>query len=150
MPLVDDVSNQMKSAMRAKDKPRLQALRGIRAAFIEASKASGSDGSVPDEEALTILRRLAKQRRESIAAYEGGGREDLAAEERNELEVIEGFLPTLADEEQTRAYVEKVIADTGASGMGDMGTVMGALMSRHKDVLDGKLANRVVRELLSS
>lgn len=149
MSLVDDVSAQLKSAMRAKDKPRVAALRGIRAAFIEASKASGSDGTVSDDEALTILKRLAKQRRESIAAYVGGGREDLAASERSELEIIETFLPAVADEAQTRDWVQAAITDTGAAGPGDLGKVMGALMKRHRDQIDGKLANRVARELLA-
>ena len=149
MPLVDDVSAQLKAAMRAKDKPRVQALRGIRAAFIEASKAAGADDSVSDEQALTILRRLAKQRRESIDAYEAGGREDLAETERSELAVIETFLPQLADEATTRGWVQAAIAQTGASGPGDLGRVMGSLMKAHKGVLDGKLANRIARELLT-
>ena len=92
MPIIDDVTDQMKTAMRAKDKVRLGALRGIRAAFIEAMKADGSE-TVPDAAAITILRRLEKQRKESISAYEQGGREDLAGVEREELGVLQDFLP---------------------------------------------------------
>lgn len=148
MSLVDEVSAQMKAAMRAKDKPRLQALRGIRAAFIEASKAAGADGSVSDEAAMGILRRLAKQRRESIEAY-AGKRDDLAEVERAELAVIETFLPSVADEATTRGWVEAAIASSGAAGPGDLGRVMGALMKAHKGVIDGKLANKLARELLA-
>ena len=148
MSIVDDVSEQMKAAMRARDKGRTQALRNIRATFLEAMKASGSDGTVSDAQAIELLRRLAKQRRESIDAYVAGGRDDLVAAERAELEVIETFLPQLADEATTRAWVQQAIDSTGASGMGDMGRVMGALMKAHKADIDGKLANRLVRELL--
>lgn len=149
MSLVDEVSAQLKVAMRAKDKPRVKALRGIRAAFIEASKASGASDTVSDDEALKILTRLGKQRRESIAAFDAGGRDDLAAEERDELAVIEGFLPALADEATTRTWVTEAISSTGAAGPGDLGKVMGALMRGHKGELDGKLANRIARELLA-
>jgi uncharacterized protein YqeY len=148
MAIIDDVSTQLKDAMRAKDKPRLQALRGIRAAFIEAMKADGSE-TVPDEAALATLRRLAKQRRESIDAYREGGRDDLVETEEAELAVIEAFLPQLADEATTRQWVQEAIDRTGAAGPGDMGKVMGALMGAHKSDIDGKLANRIVRELLA-
>lgn len=147
MPLVEQVSAEMKSAMKARDKVRLGALRGMRAAFIEALKADGAE-TLPDEQCLGILRRLAKQRRESIEAFDKGNRPELAAEERAELAVIEEFLPSLADAAQTRIWVEAAIASTGASAMSDMGKVMGVLMKGHKDELDGKLANTLVRELL--
>jgi uncharacterized protein YqeY len=147
MGLVETVSEELKTAMRARDKARVAGLRGIRAAFIEAMKEDGSE-TLADEAAMTILRRLAKQRRESIEAYDNGGRPELAAEERSELEVIEGFLPQMAGEAQTREWVAAAIAKTGASSMSDMGKVMGVLMGAHKGVLDGKLANQIVRELL--
>ncbi|MEZ4317418.1 MAG: GatB/YqeY domain-containing protein [Myxococcota bacterium] len=147
MSLVETVSEELKNAMRARDKVRTQGLRNIRAAFIEALKEDGAE-SLPDAKAEEILRKLAKQRKESIEAYEGGGRPELADEERAELAVIEAFLPQLADEAQTRAWVEAAIAKTGASAPSDMGKVMGLLMKDHKAVLDGKLANQIVRELL--
>lgn len=149
MGIFEDVSEQMKAAMRAKDKERLAGLRGIRAAFIEAIKEEGAGDTLDDDAAVTILRRLAKQRKESITAYETGGRDDLVAEEQAELAVIEGFLPSLADEATTRAWVDEAIAKTGASSPADMGKVMGALMGAHKGELDGSLANRIVRERLS-
>ena len=147
MSLLDDVSSQMKAAMKAQDKGRLSALRGIRAAFIEALKADGRD-SLPDEEAVAVMRRLAKQRVDSITEYDKAGRTDLADIERAELAVIEEFLPRLADAATTRTWVADAIAASGATGPGDMGKVMAALMAAHKGELDGKLANTLVRELL--
>jgi len=149
MSLVDDVSAELKTAMRAKDKPRVQALRSIRAAFIEAMKAEGADGALADDKALTILRRLGKQRRESIEAYRAGDRPDLAEIEQGELAVIETFLPAVADQDQTRAWVQAAIDQTGASSPSDLGRVMGVLMKDHKGVIDGKLANKLARELLA-
>ncbi len=148
MGIAERVSAQLKDAMKARDKVRTAALRGIRAALIEAMKADGSD-TVSDAAATAVLQRLAKQRRESIEAYEAGGREELAAQERAELEVIASFLPKLADEATTRAWVAQTIADTGAAGPGDLGRVMGALMAAHRGEIDGKLANRIARELLA-
>lgn len=149
MSMVDRVSAQLKEAMRARDKVRVGALRNIRARFIEAMKAEGGDGGVSDDEAVAILRRLAKQQAESIDAYEKGGRDDLVEAEKAELAVIESFLPSLADEDTTREWVQAAISKVGASGPGDLGKVMGVLMKEHKGDIDGKLANRVARELLA-
>ncbi len=147
MPIIDDVTSQMKDAMRAKDKIRLTALRGIRAAFIEALKADGAE-TLSDDKCVPILRRLEKQRKESIAAYEAGGREDLAQPERLELAVIANFLPSLADESTTKAWVQVAIEASGAAGPQDMGKVMGALMREHKGEVDGGLAKDVALKLL--
>ena len=147
MPLVDEITTQMKAAMKAKDKPRLGALRGIRAAFINGMKEHGSD-TLSDDKALALLRRLAKQRNDSINEYTKAGREDLAEVERVELAVIEEFLPSLADEATTKAWVDEAIAATGATSMSDMGKVMGKLMGAHKAELDGGLANRLVKAAL--
>jgi uncharacterized protein len=147
VPIFDTVSEQLKEAMKAQDKVRVAGLRGIRAAFIEAMKVDNST-VVPDDKAEEILRRLAKQRKESIEAYKGGGRADLVAEEERELGVIESFLPKVADESDTRAWVAEAIAASGATSQRDLGKVMAALMAAHKGQLDGKLANRIARELL--
>ena len=147
MSLVERVSEELKDAMRARDKVRTNALRGIRAAFIEALKEDGSE-TIPDARCEDILRRLGKQRRESIEAFDAGGRPEMAADERAELAVIEGYLPQLADEATTRGWVQAAIVESGASGGGDIGKVMGVLMKHHKGVMDGKLANRLARELL--
>lgn len=148
MPLVDTINDQLKTAMRAQDKARLVALRNIRAAFIMGMKEDGAD-TLPDEKAMALLRGLAKQRQDSITEYGKAKREDLVAAEAAELAVIEEFLPRLADEATTRAWVDQAITSTGAKSKADMGRVMGALMSAHKAELDGKLANRLVAERLA-
>ncbi len=147
MPIIDDVSAQIKDAMRAREKVRLGALRGIRSALIEAMKADGAE-TVSDQSAIPLLRRLAKQRHESIDAFDKGGRTEMAQQERDELAVIESFLPSLADEATTRVWVQEAIEKTGASSMRDMGKVMGALMGAHKAEIDGKIAQKVVKSLL--
>lgn len=147
MGIVDTVSEQMKQAMKDRDAERTSALRNIRAVFLTAMKEDGST-SLDDTRATEALRRLAKQRVDSIEAYKAAAREDLAEAERRELMIIEGFLPRLADAVQTRAWVEEAIAATGATSAKDKGKVMGALMKAHKAELDGKIANQIVAELL--
>ena len=149
MGIYGQVNQDLKTAMKNKDKPRLLALRGIRAAFIEKQKQDNSDG-VPDPDCVKILRRLAKQRRDSVDAYRKGGRDDLADAEQDELSVIEAYLPSLADEATTRAWVEEAVAATGASAPSDMGKVMGFLMKNHRDEMDGSLASRLVQGYLKS
>ncbi len=148
MSIFDQVSAQLTQAMRDRDKDRITALRNIRAAFIEGLKLDGS-ASLADDKATEILRRVAKQRKESIEAYTAGDRKDLAEAEAKELAVIESFLPRLADEATTRGWVEAAIATTGATGMPDVGKVMAALMAAHREEVDGKMANRIAREILA-
>ena len=147
MAIIDDVTTQMKAAMRAKEADTLRALRGIRAAFIEEMKKDGRD-SLSDEAAQTTLRRLAKQRRDSLETYTAAGRQDLADVEAAELAVIETFLPQLADEAQTRAWVAEAVAAAGATSMRDMGKVMGVLMKARRGQVDGGLARKLVQEAL--
>jgi len=148
MPIFDSVNEQMKDALRAQQKLRLQALRNIRAAFLLRVKEDGST-TLSDEECITILRRLEKQRRESIEAFEAGGRTEQAAAEKAELEIVLGFLPKQADESTTRSWVEAEIAETGASSAKDVGKVMGAVMKAHKGDVDGNVARRIAAELLA-
>ena len=147
MAIFDEVNRQMKEAMRAKDARRLVALRSIRAAFVHETKRDGSE-TLEDDVCTALLRRLEQQRKESIAAFQQGGREEQAAAERAELAVIQTFLPSLADEESTRAWVREAIASTGATGKGDIGRVMGALMKAHTGEIDGGLAKGIASELL--
>jgi uncharacterized protein YqeY len=149
MGMVEDVSARMTAAMKAKDAPRTAALRNIRAAFLVEMKKDGST-TLSDETCVAVLRRLEKQRRESIEAFEAAKRPDRAAEERAELAVIEEFLPKLADAARTRAWVQEAIAASGASQPGDLGRVMGALMKAHKGEVDGNLARQIAAELLAS
>jgi hypothetical protein len=149
MALLDDVSAMLKDAMRNKDQARLMALRNIRARFIEAQKAEGGDGNVTDEQAFAILKKMAKQHKESLEAFQKAGRDDLVAEESAQLAVVESLLPQAADEATLTVWVAEAIAASGAKAPGDVGKVMGALMKAHPDGVDGKLANQVARRLLS-
>jgi uncharacterized protein YqeY len=147
MSIEETVKRQLTAAMKAKDVPRTSALRMIRAALVDESKKTGQD--VSDEQALTVLRRLRKQRDESAEAYDQAGREDLAALERAEAAIIDTFLPTLADEETTLAWVREAIAATGASSPREFGRVMGALMKAHRGELDAKLARDLLQQELA-
>lgn len=147
MALVEDVTQQMKDAMKAQDKSRVAALRIIRATFLTEMKKDGAE-SLPDDVATGVLRRLEKQRKESIEAFEKAGRTEQAAAERAELAVVQSFLPNLADETTTRAWVETAIAQSGAQNVKEAGKVMGALMKAHKGEVDGGLAQRIAREIL--
>jgi hypothetical protein len=149
MGIFSTVNDGMKDALRAGQKLRLQALRNIRAAFLLRMKEDNSE-SLSDEECVPILRRLEKQRKESIEAFESGGRPERAADEKAELEIILGFLPQQADEATTKKWVEAAIAESGAKSAKDLGRVMGALMKAHKGDVDGNVARRIAAELLPS
>ncbi|MCA9509291.1 MAG: GatB/YqeY domain-containing protein [Myxococcota bacterium] len=149
MAIFDDVSTQMKDALRAKQATRLAALRSIRAAFLNELKKDNSE-RLDDETCTALLRRLEKQRKESIEAFEAAGRADRVATEREELAVVQSFLPSLADEATTRAWVADAIAASGAAAPSDAGKVMGALMKAHKGEVDGNLARAIAQELLAS
>jgi uncharacterized protein YqeY len=145
--IYESINEQMKAAMLAKDSARLSALRNIRAAFLTEMKKSNAK-DLPDPSCIDLLRRLEKQRKESIDAFEKGGRPEQAAAERAELGVIGEFLPKLADEATTKAWVEEAIRSTNAAEPGDVGKVMGALMKAHKGEVDGTLARTVAMQIL--
>ena len=147
MAIFDEVSDGLKVALKAKDTPRVTALRAVRAAFINELKKDNAD-ALADEQCLTLLRKIEKQHLESIDAFEKGDRPERAASERAELEVVREFLPALADEAQTAAWVDEAIAATGASSAKELGKVMGALMKAHKGDIDGNLARRIAGEKL--
>jgi uncharacterized protein len=149
MGLVETATAQMKDAMKAKDAARLAALRNIRAAFLVEMKKDGSE-TLEDAVAVGVLRKLAKQRQESIDAFTQAKRPERVAEERAELAVIEEFLPRLADEATTRRWVDEAIAASGASSAKELGKVMGALMKAHKGDVDGDLARRLAAEKLGA
>lgn len=147
MGIYDQVNEQMKDAMRSKDRERLNALRNIRTAFINELKKNNAE-TLSDEQCQGALRQLAKQRKDSIDAYMQAGRADLAGQEQAELSVIEGFLPQLADAAQTRLWVQEAIAQVGATEPSHAGKVMGALMRAHRTDIDGTLAKQIVAEAL--
>jgi uncharacterized protein YqeY len=144
--LVDTVAEELKKAMLARDAVRTSGYRMIRAAFIELAKEG--KGEVTDERCMEALRRLKKQREDSITEYEKAGRTDLADQERIELSLVDDLLPKLADEDTTRAWVKEAIAASGASGPREMGKAMGALMKAHKADIDATLARRLLEEEL--
>jgi hypothetical protein len=146
--IFDEATLGMQAARKAKDEVRLTALRAIRAAFLLEMKKDNAT-TLSDEVCIGVLRKLEKQRHESIEAFEAAGRADRAATERAELAVIESFLPRLADEATTRAWVQEAIAASGATGARELGKVMGALMKVHKGEVDGNLARKLASELLA-
>jgi uncharacterized protein YqeY len=148
MSLVADVSSEMKVALKAKDSIRLQALRSIRAAFLNEMKKDGAE-SLTDETCVALLRKLEKQRKESIEAFESAGRTEQADVEKGELAVIEGYLPSLADEATTRGWVQAAIEQAGVSDPKQLGKVMGMLMKEHKGEVDAGLAKKLAGELLA-
>ena len=147
MAIFDDVSEGLKAALRARDADRLRALRAMRSAFLNEQKTDNRD-TVNDEDCVRLLRRLEKQRQESIEAFAAAGREERAAAERAEQRVIREFLPSLADEAQTRTWVQEAIAETGADSAKQAGRVMGAVMKAHRGEVDGNLARRIADQLL--
>jgi len=147
MSLQARIDDDLKAAMKAGEEARKLALRSIKTAIIRAQKQE-DNRPLRDEEILAILRKEAKQRRESIAAFEQGGRPDLAERERAELAVIESYLPAQLDAEAIRQQAQAVIAEVGATGPRDMGKVMGKLMPLLAGKADGRLVNQIVRELL--
>lgn len=149
MSLFDQVSKDIMSAMKAKEKVRLDALRNIKKYFIEAKTATGNNDELPDAEALKILAKLAKQSHESAALFKEKGREELAAEELAQAEVIESYLPKALTEEEIAAQVKAIIAQLGATSMKDMGKVMGTASKQMAGRADGKMISDIVRKLLA-
>lgn len=149
MSLQDKVMVEMKDAMRAKDSNKLEALRAVKSAILLArTDASGKDGLSEDEE-LKLLQRLVKQRKESAAIYKEQGREDLAQPELDQAAVIESFLPEQMSEAEIEVEVDKIIAQIGATGMQDMGKVMGAASKELAGRADGKTISGIVRKKLA-
>lgn len=149
--LRDTIKSETIAAMKAKDKERLAALRLISAKIKDRDIERRTSTATVDDEALVIevLQKMAKQRRESITMFEDGGREELAAQERAELAVIEEFLPRQLDEAETRAAIEQIKADLGAGGIKDMGRVMAELKARHGTRLDMGKASGWVKDALA-
>ena len=145
--LSERLAADMKEAMRARDKTRLGAIRMIRTAVTEREKAGAGD--VTDADVLAVVTKQAKQRRDSVAQYEAAGRDDLAATERAELEVVEQYLPAQATDAEVEAAVARVVAETGAASMADMGRVMGPAMKALGASADGARVQAAVRAALA-
>ena len=141
------ITQALKEAMKARDAERIRALRNIRARL--QNRAIEKRADLDDTEVIQVLTGLAKQRRESIEQFRAGGREDLAAREEAELQVIQEFLPEPLDEEALRRIVAEAIRETGASGPRDMGRVMGTVMPRVRGRADGRTVQEIVRAALA-
>lgn len=148
MDLFDKISADIKSAMLAKDKVRLETLRGIKKEFLEAKTAKGADGELSDDHAMKILVKMVKQRKESAEIYAGQARQDLADSELAEAAVIEEYLPKQLSDEELTAELKKIIAQTGATSAKEMGKVMGAATKALAGRADGKAISAKVKELL--
>jgi len=147
----DDIKAAQISAMKAGEKDRLAAVRLILAKLKDRDIELRTASTAPDDDVtvVEVLQKMAKQRRESIALYEQGGRQELADQEKSELAVIEGFLPAQMSEEETNAAIEAIKAELGASSVKDMGRVMAELKARHASSLDMSKASALVKAALS-
>ena len=150
MALYNQIDADIKAAMLAKDRVRLQALRGIKKEFIEGKTAPGSNGELTDEAATKILVKLAKQRRESARIYQEQNRPELADTELAEVAVIEQYLPKALSEDELMDELRKIIAATGASSPADMGKVMGAATKALAGRADGRAISAAVKTLLAN
>ena len=149
MNLTEQITDQMKTAMKAKDATTLRGLRAIKAALLLLKTQEGG-AEVSEEEELATLVKMAKQRKDSITIYAEQGRDDLRVIEEEELAVIEKFLPAQMTEDEIRAEVQAIVTQTGASGMKDMGKVMGMANGKLKGKADGKVIADLVKQLLTS
>ena len=149
MNLFDKVSGDIKAAMLARDKVRLEALRGIKKEFLEAKTAKGGDGELSDDAALKILAKMVKQRKERASIYTEQNREDLAGEELAQAAIIEEYLPKQLSEEELTAALKEIIARVGATSAKDMGKVMGTATKELAGKAEGKAISAKVRELLA-
>lgn len=149
MNLFDKVSGDIKTAMLARDKVRLEALRGIKKEFLEAKTAKGGDGELSDDAALKILAKMVKQRKESASIYTEQNREDLAGEELTQAAIIEEYLPKQLSEEELTAALKEIIARVGATSAKEMGKVMGTASKELAGKAEGKAISAKVRELLA-
>ncbi len=147
--LFDQISNDIKEAMKARDKVRLEALRNIKKVFIEAKTAPGANDTLEDAQALKILQKLAKQGHDSADLYTSQNRPDLAEEEMAQVNVIESYLPKQMSEEEIEAVVKEIIAQTGAQSMKEMGKVMGVASKQLAGKADGKKISEIVKKLLA-
>ena len=149
MTLYDQISEDIKAAMKARDKVRLETLRNIKKVFIEAKTAPGANDTLADTDAIKIIQKLAKQGREAAAIFSQKGRQDLAEGELAQVAVIEGYLPPQLSEAEIEIAVREIIAQTGATGMKDMGKVMGMASKHLAGKADGRAISIIVKRLLA-
>jgi uncharacterized protein len=148
MTLEEKINNDLKTAMKAKDQVGLRGIRAIKAAIL-LSKTDGSGTELNEELEIKLLQKLVKQRKDSLEIFEKQNREDLAVKEREEIEVIEKYLPKQMDTSELEGIIQQIIAQTGAESMKDMGKVMGMASKQLAGKADGKAISTVVKQLLS-
>lgn len=149
MSLQNQINEEIKTAMRAKDTVSLESLRAVKSALLLLQSESGAKEEISQDEEIKLLQRLVKQRKDSANIYTQQGRPDLAESELLQASIIEKFLPAQLSEEEVEAVVAKIIADTGASGMASMGKVMGQASAELAGKADGKTISTIVKKLLS-
>jgi uncharacterized protein YqeY len=150
MSLSDKINEDLKQAMKEQAKDRLEALRAVKTAFILARTEKGAEYVLTPEEELKIIQRLVKQRKESAEIFDQQNRPDLASKELMESEVISAYLPAQMSDREIEAFIKEIISKTGASGMKDMGKVMGLASRDLAGKADGKKISEIVRKSLGS
>jgi len=148
MTLFDTISNDIKAAMLAKEKIRLDALRGAKKEFLEAKTAKGASGELSDETAVKILQKMVKQRKDSATIYKEQNRPELAEKELAEVEALENYLPKQLSPEELEAAIRDIIAQVGATSIKDMGKVMGMATQTLAGKTEGRLISEKVKQLL--
>ncbi len=149
MILFDQISEDIKAAMKARDKVRLETLRNIKKVFLEAKTAPGANDTLADADALKIIAKLAKQGKETAKTYSDAGRQDLADAELAQVEVLESYLPKQLSQEEIEAEVKRIIAEVGATNMKEMGKVMGSASKQLAGKADGRVISEIVKKLLA-
>lgn len=151
MAIKDQIMADLKKAMKAKEKDRLRVLRSLKSKLLEREISERKEGeaSLSDEQSIEVLMKAAKQRKESIEQFEKGDRADLAESEKEELAIIESYLPEMLSEDEVRDIARQKIEEVGAEDMSDMGQVMGLMMQELKGKAEGSLVSKVVKEELS-
>ena len=149
MTLNEQITNDLKAAMKAGDKARLDTLRLLRAHMIELSKRGEGKEITPEEE-LSVLTTALKKRKEAIEVYEKAGRSELAQQERAELEIISSYLPKQLSSEEAGKIIQRIVSETGASSAKDFGKVMPLAMKELKGKIDGKVVQEIVKAQLGA
>ena len=150
MSLEQKIMAEMKDAMKSKNEAVLRGLRAIKAEIIKAKTEPGAGGEIDEATEQKFLQKMMKQRKDSLEIFEKQGREDLAVKEREEMAVIEKFLPKQLTESEIKDAVAKIIAETGASSTADLGKVMGVASKQLAGLADGKTISGIIKELLTS
>ena len=148
MEMFDRISNDIKDAMKAKDKVRLETLRNIKKVFLEAKTAPGANDTLTDDAAMKIMQKLVKQGKDSATLYAEQGRADLAEAELAQVAVIETYLPKQMSAEEMETALKAIIAEVGAEGPKDMGKVMGTATKKLAGLAEGRAISAKVKELL--